>query len=99
MINEQELNYELFHKDRNSVDVEYYRAITAETASSPKIKEKLLASMAESGFEESDVSYKQFLRDYEFGKYTFVKDWIRFYAEQGLRLKREDLFRYIMGGK
>lgn len=98
MIDTNQLNYELFYKDANNIDVEYYRAITADTSSNSKLHSTLMPSLTE-GFKESDVPYSQFMRDYEFGKFPFVKDWIRFYAEQGLRLKRDDLFRYILGGK
>lgn len=91
-INENQLNFELY-KTKGFVDVFYYRAATGDTASNATIRERL--DLVTEGFPESDVSKEQFLKEYEFGKYPLVRDWIRHFAEQGKRLQAFKLFEYI----
>ena len=92
-IDENQLAFELY-KTKGFVDVFYYRAVTGDTASNATIRERL--ESATEGFTETDVTYEQFIKDYEFGKFAMLRDWIRFYADKGLRLSSEALFEYVL---
>ena len=91
-INESQLAFELY-KSSGCVDVFYYRAVTGNMSSNATIRS--LLEDATEGFDRSDVTKEQFLRNYKFGKFPMVRDWVRYYAEQGLRLKVADLFVYM----
>lgn len=93
MINQDQLNYELYRRTDKEFDVYYYRQVTSSADSCPKII-KHLEQFTE-GFPSSNVSLERFKKDYEFGKHLQVKEWIRFYADQGLMLKVSDLYQYI----
>lgn len=92
MINKDELDYELYRRDLQ-VDTHYYRAVTGSSDSCSIIYNKLTA--LKHGFSECNVSLDQFKNDYEFGKFPYVKDWIRFYADKGLMLPVSTLYRYV----
>ena len=92
-IDENQLAFELY-KTKGFVDVYYYRSVTGDTASNATIRERL--ESATEGFTETDVTYEQFIKDYEFGKFAMLRDWIRFYADKGLRLSAEALFEYVL---
>ena len=91
-IDQNQLAFELY-KTKGHIDDFYYRAVTGEKSSNATIRATL--ANATEGFEESDVSKERFLQDYVFEKYPVVRDWVRHYAELGLRLKASDLFTYM----
>ena len=91
-INQKELDYELYRRDKQ-VDVHYYRAVTGNADSAATIYDRL--TKLEHGFDCSDVSFETFKENYIFGQFQYTKDWIRFYAEKGLRLKVNDLYLYL----
>ena len=91
-INQEELDYELYRRDKQ-VDVHYYRAVTGNADPAAAIYDRL--TKLENGFDCSDVSFETFKENYVFGQFPYTKDWIRFYAEKGLRLKVNDLYLYL----
>ena len=93
MINQDQLNYELYRRNAKELDVIYYRTVTSSADSWQKIT-KYLEQFTE-GFVTSDVTLEQFEQDYQFGKFILVKDWVRFYAEKGLRLQVKVLYKYL----
>jgi len=95
MINQDELNYELYVSQGYIIDVPYYRVVTKSAASHAEIKAKL--STATKGFSSDDVDESTFFKHYTFGALKHSRDWISFFASRGQRLRRETLHKYMLG--